>query len=56
MIIFFILLPYDVVDPFTGRGTIIAIAYQCGLLALGIDIDEHQIKEAKKIIHKRIKI
>lgn len=38
-----------VVDPFVGRGTIVALANSKGMPALGIDIDLEQAKKARKL-------
>jgi DNA modification methylase len=38
--------PKVVVDPFVGRGTVLAVANKYGLDAVGVDIDEDQVKFA----------
>jgi hypothetical protein len=38
-----------VVDPFVGKGTIVAVANAYGLNAIGIDIDASQCKEAQQL-------
>lgn len=42
--------PYDVVDPFVGRGTAGMACIQNNLSFLGIDIDKNQCIESKKIL------
>ena len=39
--------PHEIVDPFVGRGTIVALAHKHGLPSVGIDIDPEQIKIAE---------
>jgi len=41
--------PGTVVDPFVGRGTIVALANKHGLSAVGIDIDPEQCEEARRL-------
>uniref|UniRef100_A0A6C0BL00 Methyltransferase n=1 Tax=viral metagenome TaxID=1070528 RepID=A0A6C0BL00_9ZZZZ len=41
--------PYDVIDPFVGRGTIGVYALQSGLTFLGIDLDPQQCEAARKL-------
>jgi DNA modification methylase len=38
-----------VVDPFVGRGTVVALANKAGLYAIGIDIDPAQAEHARKL-------
>lgn len=40
----------DIIDPFVGQGTIVALANKMGLNAIGIDIDSEQAKKAEKLI------
>ena len=37
-----------IIDPFVGRGTILAVANNLGLRAVGIDIDQDQVSRAKQ--------
>jgi tRNA G10 N-methylase Trm11 len=39
----------NVVDPFVGSGTVVAVANAMKLNAIGVDIDEKQCKLAKKL-------
>ena len=38
-----------IVDPFVGRGTVVAVANHLGLSAIGVDMDEKQVKYARQL-------
>ena len=37
-----------IVDPFCGRGTVLAVANQLGLRAIGVDLSAKRCKEAQR--------
>jgi hypothetical protein len=38
-----------IVDPFVGRGTVLAVANALGMSAIGIDMDERQVEYARRL-------
>ncbi|CAE7887213.1 BRCC3 [Symbiodinium microadriaticum] len=42
-----------IVDPFCGRGTVLAVANQLGLSALGVDVDQACMKAAQRLDMQR---
>ena len=38
-----------IVDPFVGRGTVVAVANALGMGAIGIDMDERQVEYARRL-------
>lgn len=44
-----------VVDPFCGRGTILAVANHHGLNAVGIDISKKRVKKARALRHAQLR-
>lgn len=44
-----------IVDPFVGRGTTVLLAREAGIDAVGVDIDENQVKHTMKLLNKAAK-
>jgi hypothetical protein len=44
--------PFDVVDPFVGRGTIGVASLKEGLSFLGLDIDKEQCRLSRELLEK----
>ena len=38
-----------VIDPFCGRGTVLALTNELGVAALGVDVDAAGVKAAKRL-------
>lgn len=47
-------LPFDVVDPFIGQGTVGLVAMKHNLTVLGLDIDQDQIDQCFQILYRRM--
>ena len=47
-------LPFDIVDPFIGQGTVGLVALKYGLRVLGLDIEAEQIDSAKRNLFDKL--
>ena len=44
-----------VIDPFCGRGTVLALANELGLTALGVDVDAACVKAAERLDMEKLR-
>jgi hypothetical protein len=44
---------HTIVDPFCGRGTVLAVAHEMGFDTVGIDVSAKRCRAARRAVHKR---